>query len=208
MVGLPMNVTPEDDHVDAPDAGQPRYAYKPNLVGSPWMFWLTDDGLAWEYGRRSGMVPYREISRVRLCYRPATMQMHRFLTEIWSPRGPKLQISSTSFRGLMEQARQDADYRDFVTELHKRLAAASATARFDHGMHPALYWLGVAVFAALGAGLAILLGRTAWSADWTGVAVLIGVVAIFAWQVGSMLYRNRPGTFRPDALPSIVLPKG
>lgn len=203
-----MNVTPELDDADAPDAGQPRYAYKPNLAGAPWVFWLTADGLAWEYGRRSGKIRYDEFKRVRLCYRPATLQMHRFLTEIWSPRSPKLMISSTSFRGLMEQARQDADYREFVTELHKRLAAAGTAAQFENGMHPVLYWLGVAVFSAIAAGLAMLLGRTIWQADWAGVAALTGVAALFAWQVGSVLYRNRPGTYRPDALPPLVLPKG
>src|SRR5262245_35526467 len=117
MVTVPMNAsaTSDEDAAAASD-GDPIYGYNPNLVGSPWVFTLKRDGLAWEYGRRSGLVRYDQISRVRLSYRPATLQGYRFITEIWSPQNPKLQISSTSFRGLMEQARQDDEYTAFIVE--------------------------------------------------------------------------------------------
>lgn len=203
-----MSANPESD-MDAAvfEDGVPTYAYKPNLLGSPWIFRLTGRGLAWEFGHRSGLVPYDSVRRVRMSFRPATLQSHRFLTEIWSPQSPKLQISSTTFRSLMEQARQDAPYREFVTELHRRVAAAGAQAQFQNGMHPALYWMGVAVFGGIGLGLVTFLVRTLWLADWTGVAVIVGIAALFVWQVGMVLYRNRPGTYRPDALPALALPR-
>ena len=31
---------------------------------------------------------------------------------------------------------------------------------------------------------------------------------LFAWQVGTYFYRNRPGAYRPDAPPAYLLPKG
>lgn len=205
-----MNVTPASESVETAvsDDGIPTYAYKPNLVGAPWVFQLKDDGLGWEYGRRSGLVPYDRVQRVRMSFRPATLQSHRFVTEIWSPVSPKLQISSTSFRSIMEQARQDAPYREFVTELHKRFAAAGTTAQFQNGMHPLIYWMGAAVFAVITVALAVLLLWAMRHADWTGAAVLGGVAALFLWQAGGIFHRNRPGTYRPDALPPSVLPRG
>ena len=54
------------------------------------------------------------------------MQTHRFITEIWSADNPKIQIVSVSWRSIMEQERLDNAYSAFVTELHRRLAAAGA----------------------------------------------------------------------------------
>jgi hypothetical protein len=210
MVAAAMNpnTTPADAEPEHPFAGDdPVYAYKPNLVGAPWVFRLGRNGLDWEYGRRSGTVRYDQIKRVRMAFRPATMQGHRFITEIWSPQAPKLQISSTSFRGLMEQARQDGDYAAFVGELHRRLDAAGAAARFESGMHPVVYWPGAAIMAAIGGGLLFFLAKVIMNRDFTGALVVIGVMALFAWQVGTIFYRNRPRSYRPDDLPRAVMPK-
>ncbi len=186
--------------------GDPVYGYKPNLVGAPWVFRLGRKELEWEYGRRSGTVRYDQIRRVRMSFRPATMQAYRFVTEIWSPQSPKLQISSTSFKGLMEQARQDKEYNAFVGELHRRLDALASPARFDSGMNPVLYWPGAAVMAAIGAGLIYFLIKVLMNGDLTGALVVVGVMALFVWQVGMIFHRNRPRAYRPGDPPRTVMP--
>lgn len=202
------NTTPAYDGHAVDDRGDPVYLYNPNLMGSPWVFRLRGDGLVWEYGRRSGFVPYVSVQRLRMSFRPATLQTQRFITEIWAPQSPKLQISSTSFRSLMEQARQDDEYTAFVAELHRRLAAAGSTARFESGMHPALYWLGAAVFTAIGITLGGFLIHTLLQNDWKGAAVVGAVVALLAWQSGMIFRRNRPLTYRPESPPEAALPRG
>jgi hypothetical protein len=204
MVSPAMNTnTPEHGSDAAEDRADPVYVYKPNLMGSPWVFHLRADGLAWEYGRRSGLVPYDRMS-----FRPATLQTQRFITEIWTPGSPKLQLSSTTFRSMMEQARQDAEYTEFVTEFHRRIAAVGSKAAFESGMHPALYWLGALVFLAIGVTLFGFLLRTLWQKDWTGAAVVGAVIALLGWQSGMIFKRNRPQTYRPEAPPEVVLPRG
>ena len=47
---------------------------------------------------------------------------------------------------------------------------------------------------------ALLTGETVF-----GLAVL-GLSALFGWQMGSLIARNRPRTFSPDAIPPSVLP--
>ena len=47
-----------------------------------------------------------------------TMQMRRFVTEIWPADGPKLSIASTTWRSLVEQSAQDEAYGAFIRELH------------------------------------------------------------------------------------------
>ncbi len=189
------------------DGGDPSYAYKAGLMSAPWEFSLTAKGLAWQLGRRSGLIRYDQVRRVRLSFRPSSLQSYRFLTEIWSPEHPKIQIYSASFRSLMEQQRQDAAYSAFVTELHKRLAAASSSAQFESGMNPVMYWLGAAVMATCGVALAWMLVHTLAAGDLAGTAMIAGAILICVWQVGRIFHRNRPQTYRPDAPPAVVLPR-
>jgi hypothetical protein len=182
------------------------YAYKPSLMGAPFEFRLTANALAWSKGRYAGRVPYEQIRRVRVCYRPMTVQSYRFLTEIWPVSGPRLQVASTSVRGMVEQERLDPAYRAFVIELHRRIAAAGAPAVFLVGSPPLLYWPGVAVFVGASLALMVLSVRAAYSGDLAGIALVLGFFALFLWQVGTFFRRNRPGTYRPDAIPEQALP--
>jgi hypothetical protein len=199
-----MSASPDEDS-DPP--GDPIYAYKPSLLGAPFEFRLTATALAWSKGRFADRVPYDRIRRLRLSFRPATMQSHRFLAEIWPVSGPKLMIASTSWRSMMEQERHDADYSAFLAELHRRIAAAGGQASFEAGSPPAIYWLGVVVFAGAALALAGLTVRALKLGEIAAAAIVGGFLVLFLWQVGTFLRRNRPGRYRPDAIPAQVLPK-
>ena len=195
------------DDLDADDAGQPRYSFRPSAFGAPREFRLLDGGLAWEIGRRSGVVPFDRIQRVRMSYRPATMQTHRFVTEIWSAEVPRLDIVSSSWKSMVEQADQGDRYRAFAIELHDRLAGAGRNIRFEAGVNPLLYWPGLAVFAVAAVGFAALTVR-ALESEAGFAALLIGAfLLLFLWQAGNIFYRNRPSAYRPDALPPLLLPR-
>jgi hypothetical protein len=195
------------DPREAEVADEPVYAFKPSLMGTPFEFRLTPRALAWSKGPYTGDVPYDQIRRVRLTYRPMTVQSHRFLTEIWPVGGPKLQIASTSVRGLVEQERLDPAYRAFVTELHRRIAATGAPTAFVAGSPPLLYWPGVLVFVGASLALFSLSVRALLGGELAGIALVLGFFALFLWQVGTFFWRNQPGTYRPDAVPAQVIPK-
>jgi hypothetical protein len=135
------------------------------------------------------------------------MQSHRFLTEIWSPETNRpLKILSSSWKSMVEQVRLDREYARFIGELHRRLVATQSAAAFDGGMNPLLYWPGLALFAASATGMAALSVR-AIAAGAGMAALLIGAfLLLFLWQAGNIFYRNRPGSYRPDALPPLLLP--
>jgi hypothetical protein len=187
--------------------GNPAYGFKPSLMGAMCRFTLKPDALHWEIGRRSGQVRYDRIQAIRLSYRPVTMQSHRFTAEIWSPDAPKIQIVSASWRSIMEQERLDAAYAAFVAELHRRLAAAGATARFIAGLPVAIYAVGVAVFGTVFVAVAIMTARTVQAADWTPAAIVAIFFAVLTYQFGLYFWRNRPARYRPDAIPQQVLPR-
>jgi len=189
---------------DAGPAG--RYSFKASLGGGESEFSLQPDALEFRRGGAVVRVPYDGIRQVRLAFRPTTIQPYRFVTEIRPAAGGKLTLVSASARSMIEQQRLDAPYRAFVVELHRRLATAGHAVRFRAGSPAWLYWPGVAAIGALSISAAILAYRALPAADWTNTLLFLGMLALFLWQMGAFLYRNRPGGYTPDRLPRRVMP--
>jgi hypothetical protein len=189
------------------DSGEFSYVYKSSLMGAPLEFHLTSDALEWRKGGMGGRTLYRDIRRIRLSFRPMTMQNYRFVTEIWPDSGPKLQLASTSWKSLVEHERLDAEYRAFVSELSRRVGAAGGNTAFDTGSPALLYWPGVVIFIGAGFALAALSVRALEQQAWGGAAFIAAFFALFLYQAGNFFRRNRPATFRPDAVPPLLLPK-
>jgi hypothetical protein len=191
-------------------AGESRtaYAYRPSLLGASREFKLTDDGIDWSAGSKSGRIPFRDIRRMRLSYKPASMQSYRFMTELWADGAPKLEILSSSWKSMVEQERLDRGYTTFIAELHRRIAQAAPPARFEQGSNPIAYWPGLIVFVSVALGLAWLVVRALQAQAWGGAAFIGVFMLLFLWQGGNFLRRNRPGRYRPEAPPPELLPRG
>jgi hypothetical protein len=203
-----VSAAPHDEDRQPGAGGDLRYAHKPSLMGAAWELYLRPDALEWRTGRHHGRIPYDRITRIRLSFRPVTMQTRRFVTEIWWPGAPRLFIASTSWRSLIEQAAQDQAYGAFVRELNARVAVAGGAASFETGVPPFLYWPGVVVFVGVVAGLAVLTLHTLATGAYSGAALVAGFLALFVWQSGGYFKRNRPGRYRPDAPPKELVPDG
>ena len=109
---------------------------------------------------------------------------------------------------MLEWERHDAEYVAFIAELHRRMAAAGSTASFEAGSAPVIYWVGAVVFAGLCLALAALAVRALQADAFAAAAIVGGFLALSLWQVGTFFRRNRPATYRPDALPEQVMPQG
>jgi hypothetical protein len=190
-----------------PPAENLEYAYRPSLLGAPFEFRLRGEVLDWTAGRRSGHIMLRDVRLVRMWFKPASMQPYRFVTEIRAVGAPKLEIVSSSWKSMVEQERLDEPYAAFVTELHRRIALAGAPARFVQGKQALLYWPGLALFVVVGLLLAALVPRALQAHTLGGAAFIVAFLALFLWQGGNFFRRNRPGEYRPDALPPELLPR-
>ena len=62
------------------------------------------------------------------------------------------------------------------------------------------------MFVAAGAALAALAVHALTTGSWTGAALVGGFLALFLWQSGPFFLRNRPGRYRPEALPRHLVP--
>jgi hypothetical protein len=190
----------------ADDAPGTRYAYKASLVGAAHQFELTDQGLSWRIAGRSGVWPYADINIIRLSYRPVSMQSRRFRADIGNTHGASIAILSTSWQSAALMAPQDHDYRVFITALHARMAQAGSLARLEGGLRPRVYAAAVGLLVLVAIAISGLLVRALATGEFAGALFLVGFAALFAWQVGGFVGRNRPLTYSFDRLPKALLP--
>ena len=196
----PGKIAPASEDAD------PTYSYKPSLVGDVREFRLTRDSLYFRGANYAGEIPYDAVRRLRLSFRPATLQTFRFQTEIWPARGPKLLIASTSWRSMVVQERQDAAYSAFIADLIQRVGRAGGQTLYQAGTQPFVYWLGICVFAAALLGLAAVCAKALSLQAWMPAVLVAAFIGAFLWQTGGYFRRNRPKIFSPDAVPPELLP--
>src|SRR5690349_8979754 len=182
------------------------YAFKASLVGAAHRFELTKAGLAWQLAGRSALWPYAEISAITLSYRPVWMQAHRFRADIRHNSGARLSVLSTSWQTAALMAAQDDGYRVFIRQLHARLAAAGSTVKLTGGLGPVSYTAALALAALVGAMLVFLFVGALMTGEYAGALFFVGFAALFGWQIGGFLRRNRPVVYSWDRLPIALLP--
>ncbi len=197
------------DPAGTPPNGDLIYSYRPTLLGAPSTFALTEGGMDWSVGGRTGRVRYRDVRRVRLSFKPGSIQAYRFLTEIWAEGAPKLEIMSSSWKSMVEQERRDESYAAFVAELHTRVATAGSPVPvgYERGANPFLYWPGLVLYSVVTLGLAATFARALQLETYGAAAFIGGFGALLLWQGGNFFHRNRPGSYRPDALPRALMPR-
>jgi len=162
--------------------------------------------LSWRVAGKSATWPYADISAIRLSYRPVSMQSRRFRADIENADGARIVILSTSWQTAALMAPQDRDYRVFITQLHRRMAEAGSRAGLFGGLRPRVYAVAIVVLTLVAIAMAGLFVRAIATGEWAGALFLIGFAALFAWQVGGFVRRNRPQAYSFDHLPEALLP--
>jgi hypothetical protein len=183
-----------------------RYAFKASLIGAAHQFELTGDGLSWRIAGKSGVWPYAGISMIRLSYRPVSMQSRRFRADIGNADGGRIVILSTSWQSAALMAPQDHDYRAFLTQLHACMAEAGSRAALIGGLTPRVYAAAVILLTLVAIAISGLFMRAVATGEFAGALFLVGFAALFAWQIGGFIRRNRPRAYTFDDLPAALLP--
>ena len=183
-----------------------RYAYKASLIGAAHQFELTNAGLSWRIAGKSAVWPYAEITVIRLSYRPVSMQSRRFRADIENADGARIAILSTTWQTAALMAPQDQDYRDFIALLHERMEKAGSKAALIGGLRPRIYAAAMVLLTLVAIAMAGLLVRAIATGELTGALFLVGFAALFGWQIGGFVRRNRPRAYTSDHLPEALLP--
>src|SRR5438270_760423 len=69
-----------------------------------------------------------------------------------------------------------------------------------------IYAAALILLAVLGTAMAGLLVRAIATGEFAGALFVVGFTALFAWQVGGFIRRNRPVVYSFEHLPEILLP--
>jgi hypothetical protein len=202
---LPTSL-PNQAAIPGEGAPETRYAYKASLIGSAHQFELTDAGLSWRIAGRSGVWAYADIAAIRLSYRPVSMQSRRFRADIDKAGGGRIAILSTSWQTAALMAPQDHGYRAFMVELHRRLREAGSKASLIGGVGFRSDAAALALLTLLAIAMAALLLRALFIGEFVGALFLVGFAALFSWQIGGFVKRNRPRSYDFDHLPEALLP--
>jgi hypothetical protein len=199
---------PTQDQATSLAEGPPaiRYVYKPSLIGAAHQFELTDEGLSWRVAGKSGVWPYAAISAIRLSYRPVSMQSHRFRADVDNIGGGRIAVVSTTWQTAALMAPQDRDYRIFIVQLHRRMAAAGSAAVLIGGLRPRVYAAAIMLLTLVAIAMAGLLVRALATNEFAGALFLVGFAALFGWQIGGFVRRNRPCGYSFGDLPETLLP--
>ena len=199
----------EEPRDDATTGDDFAYSYKSSLIAAPFEFRLTSDALHWRKGGASGHTLYRNIRRVRLSFRPMTMQN----SPASSPKSGRTDPSSRSLRrpgrAWSSMSGSMSRYRVFIAELCRRIGAAGGQTRLQTGSPPIMYWIGVVVFVGASLALASLIVRALQFAAWGARRVHRGVSRpCSCGRPARSSAATAPARFAPDAVPEAVLPRG
>jgi hypothetical protein len=113
---------------------------------------------------------------------------------------------STSWQTAALMAAQDDPYRAFICDLHARLAAAGSSATLRGGLGRISFAAAFTLAALVGVMLIILFIRSLVTGEYAGALFFLGFAALFGWQIGGFVRRNRPVAYTWDRLPAALLP--
>ena len=190
----------------AHEASAISYAYRASLIGAAHRFELTDAGLTWHLAGRSGVWAYADIAAIRLSFRPVSMQAHRFRADIGHGDGGRITILSTSWQTAAVMAPQDDSFRVFIRALHARMKQAGSCAVLTGGLSRRIYMAALALVALLAIAMSGLLIRAIVMRQFAGAAFILGFAALFGWQIGGFIRRNRPLAYTFESVPEKLLP--
>lgn len=163
------------------------YRQRRTAFNRPRSYRLTGDALVWsEEGKGEDRLFYKDIREVRIAYRPDRVQTNRYITTLKTRTGWKLLISNSSYTGFATFQDHSPEYRAFILELHRRLAASGLPIVFAKGSTRAGYLGNLLLVLFIFAGLAFVLWMTggqdrAWYVDaklWT-IVFFLPVLFVF-----------------------------
>src|SRR5262249_19555755 len=126
-------------------ANSPTYDYRANAFVGRRLYRLTPEAMTWEEaGKPLDGVFFDDISEIRLAYAPTRWATNRFRAQIIFRQGGMAELSNTDYVSIGNFKELNADYRAFLSELHRRLADHHTPTAYRVGNSPGGYianWL-------------------------------------------------------------------
>lgn len=167
------------------------YTVRANALEPERTWELADDALCWNSKHGPQKFAFDKITDLRMQWAPTRVNADQFECHVSVASGWREIIPSTHYAGFNDFQGRAADYRRFVTELLRRVAAANPACRVHLGQSPVNYYGNAALVMAavvLLAGVVALVGMP-WLA-------ILGVLMAAALALKPIFYgwfwANRP----------------
>ena len=183
-----------------------EYAFRKSALEKEKTYALTKEGIeVTDHEGNKTMHHYSDVSKVNTSY-AASKNNSFYQCELKMASGPSLQLKSQHYRGLADFEDRNEAYREFVTALHKLLAAANPNVAYKKGISVAVYIASMAIFIIAGilfpiiAIFALIAGSTIYG--------IIGIIGSLFLIIRMVTYskKNKPGNYEPDNIPPNLLP--
>jgi hypothetical protein len=86
------------------------------------------------------------------------------------------------------------------------MARAASRAALIGGIGPKSWAAGMVLLALVAVAVSGLFVRAIATGEFAGALFLVGFAALFGWQIGGFVRRNRPRAYSFDDLPPALLP--
>ncbi len=149
---------------------------------------------------------FADIVRMRLRFDPTRFDHQRHRCEITMRDRTKVSIWSTHYVSVGEFENRAATYTPLVRALVARTAAANPACDFRVGKKGWLYWAEFAFFLAMFTLLVFVLMAFGGYGLSGLVIVKLVIIVGFIPLLLRYMHKNRPGRFKPDAIPEDGLP--
>jgi hypothetical protein len=184
----------------------PFYAHRGKPYGAPMEFQLGKKSIAVRQGATRGDIPYSNIARIRLLYRPKNTTNEGYETKIELIKGRSISLGNLSWKSMMDMTRQDGEYRRFVEALVAKTREHNPALQLVAGMPAWLHKLSVLAGAAAVLTMVGLAFQSLLTGSWQLGVLAATFSAYFIWWTWRFMRRNRPQMFEPGAIPSDVMP--
>jgi hypothetical protein len=181
------------------------YQQSPRPVGFPVTYRLAGDRLTVDTFRRVDEVDLGAVDRIRLTYEAGKLSSGYFRATLRLKDGRSISLSSISWSSMVHSANQMDAYRVFVAALIHAVARVSPRARLEAGKPRFIWGAMAATSAALVVAAAYIAARALMAGSTAGALVPLALGAVMLWQMGPVVWRNRPRPFTADALPADLL---
>lgn len=187
------------------DGAAVTYAARPKMVGPGSRFRLENGILDWTMGARSGRLALADVVSVRLTYHPGQLAAPNYEMRLKGRNGETLRVGSLSRTSVTSVEDNRAAFAGFVRAVHAGLPRTAGT-EFSAGLPSWRWWLMTALALVTCAGLLAVLASAVGQGQWTVAALMAVLCPLLGWPLAETLWRNVPGVYSPDALPTRLMP--
>jgi hypothetical protein len=182
------------------------YTHRAKPYGAGAVFEMYADHLVITQGPMEDTAFFKDITTIRLSYRPKNSTNEGYRMQLYRTTGRTLSVTNLSFKNLVSVDRQDAPYRNFVGALVPAIAKANPAVELVAGLPRLLHITTVLAGGAAALALALVSMSTGISGGIPLAALMAGATVYFGWWTWRYLSKNRPRLFTVDAIPDDVLP--